>query len=69
MSKQIKIKIDGMHCAGCSGRVEKRLAALGCGNINVSLEKGTADVSVPDSLSVAEICSAIEVMGFAAKEM
>ncbi|MBQ6797279.1 MAG: heavy-metal-associated domain-containing protein [Clostridia bacterium] len=68
MAKKYVISIEGMHCAGCSGRVEKRLGALGCTDINVSLEAASAQMTAPDTLTVAEICSAIEMMGFSAKE-
>lgn len=68
MEKNIKLEIGGMHCAGCSGRVEKRLTALGCKNISVSLENGTAEFTAPDGVSAEAFCEAIEAMGFTAKE-
>lgn len=68
MSKKYVISIEGMHCAGCSGRVEKRLGALGCTDISVSLENKNASFTAPDSLSAEQICSAVEMMGFSAKE-
>lgn len=65
--KSIKLKIDGMHCEGCSGRVAKKLAELGCENVNVSHISGDANLSAPDSVTVEELCAAIAKMRFDAR--
>lgn len=65
--KNIKLKIDGMHCEGCSGRVAKKLSELGCENVNVSHITGSAEFSAPDGISTEELCEAIAKMRFDAR--
>lgn len=56
------IKIEGMHCSHCSGRVTKALEALGL-SVSVSLPEGTAQVegNLP---SDAILKAAVEDLGF-----
>ena len=43
--KEIKLKIEGMHCAGCSNRLEKILNNVdGIESAKVSLEEKSADI-------------------------
>ena len=43
--KEIKLKIEGMHCAGCSNRLEKILNNVdGVESAKVSLEEKSADI-------------------------
>ena len=57
------IKIEGMHCEHCSGRVKKALEALGL-TVTVELKSGIVTVdgaSIPDD---AELREAVEDLGF-----
>ena len=40
---EIEVKIDGMHCEHCVGRVTNALEALGC-RAHVSLAEGKAKI-------------------------
>ena len=59
------IKIDGMMCGHCSGRVQKALEALeGVESAVVSHENGTAVVKCADSVTDARLKEAVENQGF-----
>ena len=64
--KEINLKIEGMHCAGCSTRLEKVLNNLdGVKEAHVSLEQKNAQIQYDESIiSVQEIKEAIEDAGF-----
>ena len=43
--REIKLKIEGMHCAGCSNRLERILNNVdGVESAKVSLEEKAADI-------------------------
>ncbi len=57
------IKIEGMHCEHCSGRVKKALEAMGL-TVTVELKKGIATVdgtNIPENAALRE---AVEDLGF-----
>lgn len=64
--KEIKLNIEGMHCTGCSTRLEKILNNIdGVENAKVSLEEKKADVKFnEEKTSINEIKEAIEDAGF-----
>lgn len=58
------IKIDGMHCAHCSARVETALGKQGF-ECHVSLSDGTATVSGDATkMSDGALRDAVEALGF-----
>ncbi len=57
------IKIEGMHCANCSARVENALKSLGL-IVNVNFESGTATVDGAVIPEDAVIRSTVEDLGF-----
>lgn len=66
----ITLPIEGMTCASCSGRVERKLVQLvGVESASVNLAAEHADVSYdPSKLSAAAIKVAIEMTGFSVPE-
>lgn len=64
--KEIKLKIEGMHCAGCSTRLEKVLNNLeGVETAKVSLEEKKATIKYDETkISLESIKEAIEDTGF-----
>ena len=64
-----ELKIDGMTCAACSGRIERVLAKTnGIEEINVNLTTETATVSFDQTLITNdEIINKIKKMGFGAE--
>ena len=66
MMKEIKLKIEGMHCTGCSERLEKVLNNTdGIEEAKVSFENKVAEIKFDENTtSEKEIKEAIEDVGF-----
>lgn len=64
--KEIKLKIEGMHCAGCSNRLEKILNNVdGVESAKVSLEEKSADIKYNEKeVELNTILQEIEDAGF-----
>lgn len=64
--KEIKLKIEGMHCAGCSNRLEKILNNVdGIEGAKVSLEEKSADIKYnEEEVELNTILQEIEDAGF-----
>lgn len=64
--KETNLKIEGMHCAGCSTRLEKVLNNLeGVKTAKVSLEEKKATIKYDETkISLESIKEAIEDAGF-----
>ena len=68
---KVELKITGMTCAACSGRVERSLKKLpGVVNavVNLAVEKATVEY-YPDVVSVQDIKAKIEATGFGALDL
>lgn len=68
--KEIKLKITGMHCEGCSTRLQKVLNNQdGVEDAKVSLENAEADIKFDESqININELKEAVEDAGFKAEE-
>ena len=64
--KKVEIKIEGMHCEGCSKRLTKVLSNVeGVNKVEVSLENKLADIEYDETIAKTEdFCDAIEDAGF-----
>ena len=64
--KEIKLKIEGMHCAGCSTRLERVLNNLeGVEEAKVSLEEKQATIKfVETKTNIENIKETLEDAGF-----
>ena len=64
--KEIKLKIEGMHCAGCSTRLERVLNNLeGVEETKVSLEEKQATIKFDETKpNIENIKEAIADAGF-----
>ncbi len=64
--KEIKLKIEGMHCAGCSTRLERVLNNLeGVEEAKVSLEEKQATIKFDETkTNIQNIKEAIVDAGF-----
>ena len=64
--KERNLKIEGMHCAGCSTRLEKVLNNLeGVETTKVSLEEKKATIKYDETkINIENIKEAIEDAGF-----
>ena len=64
--KEIKLKIEGMHCTGCSSRLEKVLNNIdGVESATVSFEKKQAIITYNESQTdIEKIKQIIQDAGF-----
>ena len=64
--KETNLKIEGMHCAGCSTRLEKVLNNLeGVETAKVSLEEKKATIKYDETkINIENLKEAIEDAGF-----
>lgn len=64
--REIKLKIEGMHCAGCSNRLEKILNNVdGVESAKVSLEEKSSDIKYnEEEVELNKILQEIEDAGF-----
>ncbi|APX00516.1 heavy metal translocating P-type ATPase [Arthrobacter sp. QXT-31] len=63
----IELDIDGMTCASCVGRVERRLGKLEGVKAAVNLPLESAHVSVPEGISDRQILDAVKAAGYTAR--
>ena len=68
LMKEVKLNIEGMHCTGCSTRLEKVLNNVdGVEDAKVSLEEKKADIKYDETqVSEKELIEAVEDAGFKA---
>ena len=64
--KKVEIKIEGLHCEGCSKRLTKILSNVdGVNTVKVSLENKLADIEYDETIAKLEdFYEAIEDAGF-----
>jgi Cu+-exporting ATPase len=66
----VELKIDGMTCEHCSGRVEQALSEIeGVANVNVDLDGGSASVEAGPEVAAADLVAAVERTGYDASEV
>lgn len=59
------LKVTGMSCKHCSGRVEAALSGVpGVASAKVDLAAGTARVECDESVSVASLADAVSEAGY-----
>ena len=68
--KEVCLKIKGMHCEGCSTRLEKVLNNQdGVEEAKVSLENAEANITFDEAkINLNELKEAVEDAGFEAEE-
>lgn len=69
--KEIKLKIEGMHCTGCSNRLEKVLNNIeGVTSAQVNFDEKSAIVNFDEGkVTIQKIKENIEDAGFTAEEI
>lgn len=64
----VKLKIDGMTCAGCANAVRRVLsAAPTVTGVTVNLEAGSASVETSAEVDPAQLVAAVEDAGYEAR--
>ena len=69
--KKIDLKITGMSCAACSGRIEKalnKLPGVQHAVVNLAIEKATVEFDA-SQIKVADIKARVEKLGFGAHDV
>ena len=62
---QLRLKIDGMHCGGCSRSVQNVLSKVAnVESASVDLATGQAIVTAADTVDAAALIEAVEDAGF-----
>ncbi|MCX6796005.1 MAG: heavy metal translocating P-type ATPase [Candidatus Falkowbacteria bacterium] len=70
MSKNIILKINGMHCVSCSANIEhelKKIAGVISINVNLASEKAYFEYE-PEKISIAKVQGVIKGLGYEAVE-
>ncbi|WP_369324876.1 heavy metal translocating P-type ATPase [Burkholderia cepacia] len=63
----IELSVDGMHCGGCTGRVQRALAAVpGVVEAAVDLDAHAATVTAQETIDAARLIEAIGAAGYGA---
>lgn len=66
--ESIELNVEGMHCTGCSTRLQKVLNNLdGVSKAEVSFETGIAKIEYDNKLKIDDIKNAIIDAGFKVK--
>ncbi len=71
ITDKVELKITGMSCAACSGRVERaldKLPGIATAVVNLALERATVEY-YPGVITITEIKSRIEKLGFGAHDL
>jgi P-type Cu+ transporter len=64
--RDVELAIEGMTCAACAARIEKKLTKLGDVQASVNYATGTARVTAPAGLPVEELIAAVVRAGYTA---
>ena len=64
--RQVELSVQGMTCAACAARVQKKLSALDDVAASVNFATGKATVTAPVSVPVARLVEAVEQAGYGA---
>ena len=65
--KELRLELEGMHCASCASRVEHKLNELDGVEATVNLMTEQATVHWDDSVSVEALVGAVEAAGYDAR--
>ena len=65
-SVRIELSIQGMTCAACAARIERKLSRLDQVSVAVNLATERATVTAPARMPVADLIGAVEAAGYSA---
>jgi cation-transporting P-type ATPase A/B/Cu+-exporting ATPase len=66
-TREVSLSVEGMTCAACAVRIEKKLNKLDEVRATVNYATATARVSAPAAMPVAELIGAVERAGYTAR--
>ena len=65
-AQTVTLDIGGMTCATCAGRITKRLNKMDGVDASVNYATEQATVSLPDGVTVEDVVSQVEAIGYTA---
>ena len=65
--REVELSVQGMTCAACAARVQKKLSALDDVTASVNFATGRATVTAPASVPAARLVEAVEQAGYGAE--
>ena len=65
-TREVELAIEGMTCAACAVRIEKKLNRLADVRASVNYATATARVTVPTAMPVGDLLAAVERAGYTA---
>ncbi len=65
--QEVRLQIDGMHCASCAARVERGLNRLEGASASVNYLTEQATVRCPPGVEVEDLVGAVEAAGYVAR--
>ena len=66
-TRRVDLDIEGMTCASCVGRVERKLGKLEGVTASVNLPLNSAAVTVPEGISDQDLLAAVDKAGYTAR--
>src|SRR5687768_11059979 len=66
-TRVVELDIEGMTCASCVNRVEKKLGKLDGVQASVNLPLESAHVTVPEGITDEQLTATVEAAGYKAK--
>ncbi len=69
VTTQIDLTVTGMTCTSCAARVERRLNRLPGVTATVNFATESAQITIPDGLTVADVVKAVEETGYGASAL
>ena len=63
----VDLDVEGMTCASCAARIEKRLNRIGGVQATVNFATDRASVDLPEGVAVDELLAAVEATGYHAR--
>ncbi len=67
--KELKFKVDGMHCEGCENRIKKALNMLnGVTDVYANFKDGIVIVTIDKNVNTNSIKEIINDLGFEIKD-
>ena len=67
-TRELELAIEGMTCAACAIRIEKKLNKLSDVTATVNYATATARVTAPSALPVRTLTTAVEAAGYSARD-
>ncbi|MBC7712147.1 MAG: heavy-metal-associated domain-containing protein [Rhizobacter sp.] len=66
INKSVNLKVNGMHCGGCAGKVKKSLDELNIDHtVDINVESGNVNIKYNSEQStIAILKNSIEKVGF-----